>query len=81
MNYHYIDCMIKERQREELEACERRRMLRSAGYHQETLIRKIGSGIVNAVRRLKEQKVYRFRRLHPSYSMANNVVGTKGGGK
>jgi phosphoserine phosphatase len=32
MNYHYIDYMIKERQREELDACERLRTLRSAGY-------------------------------------------------
>ena len=81
MNYHYIDYMIKERQREELEACERWRTLRSVGYHQESLIRKIGSGILNAVRRSKEQKLFRFRRLHPSYSMAKNIAGTKGGGK
>lgn len=29
MNYHYIDFMIKERQRLELEDCQRRRMLRT----------------------------------------------------
>lgn len=32
MNYHYIDYMVKERQREVLEECERRRMLLAAGY-------------------------------------------------
>lgn len=52
MNYHYIDYMIKERQREELEECERRRLLKSAGYDQEGLIQKTGSGFLNAVRRL-----------------------------
>ena len=30
MNYHYIEFMIKERQRLELEECERNRMLRAA---------------------------------------------------
>lgn len=81
MKYHYIHYMIKEQQREELEACERRRMLKSAGYHHEGLIHKIGSGFLNAVRRLKEQQLYRFRQLDSSFSMVNNIARTRGGGK
>jgi hypothetical protein len=32
MNYHYIEYMIKERRKEEVEECKRIRLLKRAGY-------------------------------------------------
>jgi hypothetical protein len=32
MNYHYIEFMIKERRKEEVERCNRMRLLKLAGY-------------------------------------------------
>jgi len=32
MNYHYIEYMLKEQKKEEIEACERMRLLKAAGY-------------------------------------------------
>jgi len=79
MNYYYIDFMIRERQREEQESCERRRLLKSAGYHpQKGLLQKAGGGFLNAVHHLKEWQAFKLIRLHPCYSMANNVAHKKG---
>lgn len=55
MNFHYIDYMIRERRREELETSERLRLLNSAGNSQSDLMRKACSGLVNTIRRLINQ--------------------------
>lgn len=78
MNYHYIDYMIKERQREELDACNRRRLLKSSGHIKPSLIHKIGKGLLNTVRRLKEKQTLRHRRQYPCFSMADNVAQPNG---
>ena len=78
MNYHYIDYMIKERQREELEACDRRRLLKSAGHYKPGLIHKIGKVFLNTVRRLKENQTLRHGRLRLCFSSSTNLAQTKG---
>ena len=55
MNFHYIDYMIRERRREELETSERLRLLNSAGNSQTVLMRKACGGLINTVRRLINQ--------------------------
>ena len=54
MNHHYIDYMIRERRREELEECERRRLLMSARSSKAGLIRRAGTAFSAAIQRLKE---------------------------
>lgn len=54
MNYHYIDYMIRERRSDELEECERRRLLRSARSSPTGLIRRAGTAFSAAIKRLKE---------------------------
>lgn len=78
MNYHYIDYMIKERQRDELEACERKRLLKSTTSNQTGLIRMICNGIVDAVHRLIKQRSIRSWLLHPCYSRVRGFVRTRG---
>ena len=74
MNYHYIDYMIKERRRAELEECERQRLLNSAGYSQAALISKAFGDLANAVRRLRAQLSRNHRLVYPHGSMVK-VVG------
>lgn len=78
MNYHYIDYMIKERQRDELEACERKRLLNSTASNQTGLIRMICNGIVDAVHRLIKQRSIRSWLLHPCCSIVRGFVRTRG---
>ena len=78
MNYHYIDYMIKERQRDELEACERQRLLNSAAYNQTGLIRMICNGIVDAVHRLRKQCSIKNQLLHPRCYIVRGLVRTRG---
>lgn len=78
MNYHYIDYMIKERQRDELEACERQRLLNSAAYNQTGLIRMICNGLVDAVQRLRKQCSIKNQLLHPRCSIVRGLVRTRG---
>ena len=78
MNPHYIDYMIRERRREELEACQRRRLLNSAGRQQSGLLHQIGKTFRNTVRRLKEKRVSPERRPHLCFSIAHSVAHTKG---
>ena len=79
MNYHYIDYMIKERQRDEIEACERRRLLNSAGYGQKSLIHWVNNIFSKAAQRLKELRLIPPKKLHSSVTMVHDVVQTKGG--
>ena len=74
MNVHYIDYMIKERRREELEACARQRLLISAGYSQTALIRRSFSNLVNALRRLITKQPLTDRRHYPYGSMVKAVA-------
>ena len=79
MNFHYIDYMIKERRREELEACERQRLLNSAGYSQTVLISTSFSNLVNALRCQITQWSLNYRRLYPYGSMVKLVARTRRG--
>ncbi len=74
MNYHYIDYMIKERRREELEACEKQRLLNSAGYSKKAMIRKGFTDLVNALRRLTTPRTLNHLRLYPHGSMVKVVA-------
>lgn len=54
MNYHYIDYMIKERRKLEIEEARRRQLLRAAGYGKRSLV----SGfIILASKRVKEWRL------------------------
>ena len=74
MNFHYIDYMITERRREELEACARQRLLKAAGYSQTAMIRKGFTNLVNACRRLTTQWSLNYRRLYAYGSMVKVVA-------
>ncbi|MFW2368844.1 MAG: hypothetical protein ACN4GW_20700, partial [Desulforhopalus sp.] len=73
--------MLRERQRDELEACERKRLLNSAAYNQTGLIRMICNGIVDAVHRLRKQRYSKTRLLHPCCSIVRDFVRTRGGAR
>ncbi|MBT8347274.1 MAG: hypothetical protein KJO28_13330 [Desulfofustis sp.] len=77
MNFHYIDYMIKERRREELEACARQRILNSAGYSQTGLICKSFRNMVSAVRRVTKQWTLDHRRQYPYGFMVKIVAQTR----
>ena len=81
MNYHYIDYMIKERQRDEIDACERRRLLKSAGYSQKGLSHWLGTIFGTIGQHLKELRLVPPKRLHTCVSMVQSVVQTKGVGR
>ena len=74
MNFHYIDYMIKECRRAELEACERRRSLNSAGYSQTALIHRGFTNLVNTVRRVTKLWSLNHLRLYPNGSMVRVVA-------
>jgi len=74
MNFHYIDYMIKERTKIELEACERQRLLNSAGYSQTALIRRGFRNLVNTVRRVTKRWSASHRRLYPNGFMVRVVA-------
>jgi hypothetical protein len=77
MNYHYIDYMIKERQRDELEACERKRLLKTASQQQPSFTRMICNGVVEACKRLRNNHSTRSR-LHDR-SIAKAGARARGG--
>ena len=74
MNAHYIDYMIRERRREELEACERQRLLNAAGYSQKAMIGKGFTNLVNGLRSLITQWRLNHRRRYPYGSMVKVVA-------
>ena len=78
MNYHYIDYMIKERQRNEIEECERRRMLKSAGYSQKVLSHWLDTIFSKIVQHLKELRLTPSKRLPTCVSTVQSVVQIKG---
>ena len=53
MNYYYIDYMIKQRQLMEIEACERRRLLKAAGYADSGLLNRVLKKLIDTVPREK----------------------------
>ncbi len=59
MNHHYIDYMIRERRKEELEACERRRLLKSVHPSKTVLIRRAGTILSGAIQWFKELRPVR----------------------
>lgn len=77
MNYHYIDYMIRERQRGELEAWERKRLLNSAAYNQTGLIRMICNGIVNAIHHLRKKRSITSRLPQSYCSIDKDFVRTR----
>ena len=76
MNYHYIDYLIKERQRDEIEAYERHRLLQSAGYSQKGLSHWVGTLFGRTVQRLKELRF--IPPLHAGVSTLDSIVQIKG---
>ncbi len=81
MNLHYIDYMNRERRREELGECERRRLLNSVGYSQPILIHEVCRDLINLFLRLIKQRIYGQRRLQPCGSMPKAVAQTEGEGQ
>jgi hypothetical protein len=79
MNYFYIDYMIQERRREELEACERRRLLKSAGYSRKGLRRSVGDLLSSALQSLKQLRMVPPKGLYTTFSMVHGSVHKKGG--
>jgi len=41
MNHYYMDCMIKERRREESEECKRLQLLKAAGYENTFVLKEL----------------------------------------
>lgn len=78
MNYHYIDYMVKERQKEVLDTSERKRALYSAGYTRAGLVHEIRGWFVKAVHRLRKQWPARHRLLHPCCVMLKTFDRIKG---
>ncbi|MGI9536878.1 MAG: hypothetical protein ACR2PB_07395 [Desulfocapsaceae bacterium] len=78
MNHHYIDYMIRQRQLEEIEDCERRRMLRAGGYDNNVMIHRIASklnGLVSGVIGFHGKR----RRILPiGFALINSVVPKRG---
>jgi hypothetical protein len=80
MNFYYIDYMIRERRREELEECERLRLLNSTGYSQSILIHQVCRDLFNAFHRLLKKRSFGHWRLQPCGSMPKVVAQTEGEG-
>ena len=71
MNHHYIEFMIKERQKEEREECERRRLLRDADLSNAGLVRKISCCFASLICRYKKQLVSPNKRLNTRSRIAD----------
>jgi hypothetical protein len=74
MNYYYIDYMVKERQKEVLDACKRRRLLNTVSAPQEGLIRRASNFAVNTFCHIKGPWIFRCRRLYPCFFLAQGFV-------
>lgn len=81
MNFHYIDYMNRERRREELEKCERWRLLNSTGYSKPILIHEVCRDLFNAFHSLIKQRFFGHRQLQPCGSMPRVVARTEGEGQ
>ncbi len=79
MNHHYIEYMVRERRREEIEACNRMRMLRSAGYLDAGFLKRLSIAITRVI------KMWRERILRPGKSplrlflRRSQMIDPKGG--
>ena len=78
MNLHYIYYVIKEGRRVELDECERRRLLYSAGYSQPILIHTACRYLSNAYYNLIKHWPFSHRRLQPFDSITKVVTEVEG---
>ena len=79
MNHHYIDYMIRERRREELEECKRRRLLKSVHPSRTGLIRRAGTIFSAAVQWFKELRPARPAWLPACVSTLQSGFQARGG--
>ena len=79
MNHNYIDYMIKERREEEIAECERRRLLKAAGYSPAGPVQWAVNAL-NSLIMLIRVRADRRRSLHlrACVSMVNSITQPKG---
>ena len=79
MNHNYIDYMIKERREEEIADCERRRLLKAAGYSPAGPVQWAVSGF-NSLIELIRVRVCKRRSPHlrACMSMVNSITHSEG---
>ena len=80
MNYYHIDCMIRQRQLAEIEACERRRLLLAAGYAEPGFRSAIKKRLTGLVRDLKGRFGAPRKGLPLPQPFINPVVEAQGQG-
>jgi hypothetical protein len=80
MNHHYIDYMIKQQQRDEIEDSERRRMVKAAGYDHPGLMYRVVKMLIETVRGVKSRLGLRKQNVLIRLAAGNQIVKKKGVG-
>ncbi len=78
MNYHYIEYMIKEQQKEEIEACRRMCLLKGAGYSDPGLVERAWSAFAEKMRLLGHKLKIRAGRCSNCLLQRKLVTQVKG---
>lgn len=79
MNYHYIEYMLKERKKEEIEACQRARMLKAADYSGGGLVQRAWSALTDKARQWMPE--IKSRLVHWGYCLLHRKLATETKGK
>lgn len=80
MNHHCIDYMIKQRQLNEIEDSERRRMLKAAGYNNRGLMHRVVKILIGTVLRVKGRLRSRKQNVFVRLAAVNLIAHKKGMG-
>lgn len=78
MNHHYIEYMIRERRREEIEACDRQRMLKYAGYRNAGFLQQLNLAVIRKIKLWKEHLLHSGKSPLRFFSRSNQVINQKG---
>ena len=79
MNHHYIEYMIREQRREEIEACNRLRMLKHAGHLDTGFVMRLRIVVSRGIKMWKEHIVLVCRAPFRFFSRRNPMIHQKEG--
>ena len=79
MNHHYIEYMIRERRREEIEAYSRLRMLKREGYLDPAFLQRFIIAVIRELKLWKERVLHAGKSLLRFFSFRNLMINQKDG--
>ncbi len=79
MNHHYIEYMIRERRREEIEASDRQRILKRAGYNDAGFLQRLKLAVIRKIKLWKEHVLHPGKLPLRFSSRRNRMINQTGG--